>query len=80
MISLGILPSAEVQRDLENNAWSMQPWPTYILPAYENGACSTSSISKNGSDVQEAPNLLHQTKVCHFEPIGKISLWYVPIK
>ena len=42
----------------------------HILLTYENGNCPALGISQNmqnGSDVQEAPNLLNQVKVCFFE-------------
>ena len=49
--------------------------PTYwlILLAYENGDCYAISVPQNGSVAQEAPNLLNQGKVCHFQPIEKLA-------
>ena len=40
-----------------------------ILLAKKNGDCPAISVPQNGSDAQEAPNLLNQAKVCHFQPI-----------
>ena len=42
-------------------------------PNIRNDNCPALSISQNGSDVQEAPHLLNQEKVCHFEPIEKLD-------
>ena len=49
-------------------------------PTYKNCNCATISISQNGSDVQEAPNMLIQAKLCHFEQIEKLAPWYILIK
>ena len=44
-----------------------------ILQAYKNGNCPAISVPQNGSGAQEAPNLLNQAKVVHFQPIEKLA-------
>ena len=46
-------------------------WP--ILLAGENGDCPAISVPQNGSVSQEAPNLLNQAEVCHFQPTEKLA-------
>ena len=50
----------------------------HVLAAYsfsipKRQFCPALSISQKGNDIQQAPNKLNQAKVCHCEPIGKLS-------